>query len=202
MQGGEGRDPNIEESKYLLHIYRPETKFAKVMFLHVSVCPQGGSPGPYPGGSPGHTQRESPGPHRGGGSRDPHWGGLQAHTLGVCVSQYALRQPPPDGYCCGQYASYRNAFLFVSSFFHCEIAVLDRLPPRMRKRFCARSDFDLKTTQRLSSCQLCGKSAKGSQFTWERCSLVDNSSLGCFTVFSSLLLVCRKAEAKSHCISQ
>ena len=25
--------------------YRPQTKFAKVMFLHVSLCPQGGVPG-------------------------------------------------------------------------------------------------------------------------------------------------------------
>ena len=31
--------------------YRPQTKFAKVMFLHVSVCPRGGGGclGPYPG---------------------------------------------------------------------------------------------------------------------------------------------------------
>ena len=27
-----------------------KTKFAKVMFLHMSVCPGGGSPGPHPGG--------------------------------------------------------------------------------------------------------------------------------------------------------
>ena len=27
----------------LLNIYRPQTKFAKVMFSQVSVCPQGGS---------------------------------------------------------------------------------------------------------------------------------------------------------------
>ena len=26
----------------IFHIYRPQTKFAKVMFLHVSVCPHGG----------------------------------------------------------------------------------------------------------------------------------------------------------------
>ena len=31
------------------------------------------------------------------------------------VSQHALRQKPPpaDGYCCGRYVSYSNAFLFV-----------------------------------------------------------------------------------------
>ena len=27
------------------HIYRPQTKFAKVMFLQVSVCPRGGAEG-------------------------------------------------------------------------------------------------------------------------------------------------------------
>ena len=41
-----------------------------------------------------------PGPHLGGAQA---WGG---------VSQHALRQTPPaDGYCCGRYASYWNAFL-------------------------------------------------------------------------------------------
>ena len=56
---------------------------------------------PKPGGCPG--------PGRGGG------GGVQAQARGclsVCVS--ALRQTPPlaDGYCCVQYASYWNRFLF------------------------------------------------------------------------------------------
>ena len=38
-------------------------------------------------------------------------GGLQAHTWGR-VYQHALMQTPSaDGYCCGQYASYWNAFL-------------------------------------------------------------------------------------------
>ena len=38
----------------------------------------------------------------------------------VCVSQHALRQTPPpllaDGYCCGRYASYWNAFLYLTRF--------------------------------------------------------------------------------------
>ena len=79
--------------------YRPQTMFAKVMFLHVSVCPQwgdlqahtrgggwgvwqGGSPGPHPGwklrglagGLQAHTWGVSPGPHP-GGSRPTPWGG-------------------------------------------------------------------------------------------------------------------------------
>ena len=64
--------------------------------------------------------RGSPGPHPRGKLRGlANGGGLQAHTRGVPrpiwggVSQHALRQTPPvDGYCCRQYASYWNAFLF------------------------------------------------------------------------------------------
>ena len=33
-----------------LHFYRPQTKFAKVMFSQVSVCPRGGVPGQVPPG--------------------------------------------------------------------------------------------------------------------------------------------------------
>ena len=44
-------------------------------------------------------------------------GGLQAHTWGsaprgVPAPRGALGGPPRDGYCCGRYASYWNAFLF------------------------------------------------------------------------------------------
>ena len=95
--------------------YLPQTK---------SFCSRGGggwypsmpcrSPGPHPGGrSRGLVGWGSPGPHP-GEVEGSGWGGLQAHTQG-CVSQHALRQTPPppaDGYCCGRYASYWNAFLF------------------------------------------------------------------------------------------
>ena len=76
-----------------------------------------------------------PGPHPGGklrglalGDLQSHTqeGGLKAHTRGVvsrptpggCVFQHALRQTPPpaDSYCCGQYASYWNAFLCKKKF--------------------------------------------------------------------------------------
>ena len=79
------------------HHYRPQTKLRKGnVFTSVcqEFCPQGAG-GCLPGGG-------CPGP----GS-------------GVCVSQYALRQTPPplpaDGYCCGRYASYWNAFLLLFS---------------------------------------------------------------------------------------
>ena len=69
---------------------------------------QGGSPAQHPGGSPG--------PYLGGGvSRPPPRGVSRPTPRRVCVSQHALTQspssPPADGYCCGRYASYWNAFL-------------------------------------------------------------------------------------------
>ena len=44
--------------------YRPHTKFTKVMFLHVSVCPQGGSTwaGTPPGRNPPWDQVSPTGP--------------------------------------------------------------------------------------------------------------------------------------------
>ena len=88
--------------------YRPQTKFAKVMFLHVSVCPQGGFSRPTPRG--GRLRGLG-----GGGSQGLHLGGCPGPGQGD-VSQHALRQTPPhqvDGYCCGRYASYWNAFLLT-----------------------------------------------------------------------------------------
>ena len=95
--------------------YRPQTKFAKVMFLHVSVCPRGVSR-PRPRGRLGvwleGVSRPRP---RGslGGCPDPHLGGCTGPDLGG-VSKQTLRQTPPsaDGYCCWRYSSYWNAFSF------------------------------------------------------------------------------------------
>ena len=120
-------------------IFTAHKRSLRRLCFYMSVCPQGGGipaclaggipaclaglqgvypsmlcryPDPHPGGSlrglaggvsrptprvevQGSGQEGSPGPHPGGGS------------------QHALRQiPPPDGYCCGWYASYWNAFLF------------------------------------------------------------------------------------------
>ena len=64
-----------------------------------------GVSGPHLGGGlQAHTQ---------GGSPGPHLGGLQAQAQAQgCVTQHTLRQTPPaDGYCCGWYTSYWNAFL-------------------------------------------------------------------------------------------
>ena len=76
---------------YTINIYRPQTKFAKVMLLHLSVILfTGGCLGPGPrgrlgggllGGCPGEF----------GGLPG---GGVQAQARGD-VSQHALRQTPP-----------------------------------------------------------------------------------------------------------
>ena len=68
----------------------------------------GGSPGPYPGGdvrgSGWEGSRPRPRPRGVSRPRPGGWG----------VSQHALRQTlPADSYCCGRYASYWNAFMFI-----------------------------------------------------------------------------------------
>ena len=80
------------------------------------------SPGPHPrgklrglawGGLQAHTQGEL---------RGLAWGGLQAHTwgspsphFGGCPACTEADTLPADSYCCGWYASYWNAFLFVET---------------------------------------------------------------------------------------
>ena len=75
-------------------------------------------PGPHPGGKLrglawGGVSRPTP---EGGVSR-PTWGRSPGPHLGSGVFHHALRQTPPhDGYCCGQLASYWNAFLLFLAF--------------------------------------------------------------------------------------
>ena len=107
------------------HYYRPQTKFAKVMFLHVSVCPQGEGWYPSmhcrwypsmpcirsPGGWYASMPCRFPCPHLGGYVEgNLAGGGFQAHTQGEVegsgqgglqahtqgdLSHHALRQTPP-----------------------------------------------------------------------------------------------------------
>ena len=113
-------------------------------------CSQGGSPGPHPGGRLGVWRRESPGPHPvgrlvglAGGSPCPHLGGVSKPTprgMGVfrptargclqaqaqgCIPACTEADPPApaDGYCCGRYASYSNAFLFTDEFGFTDVIV-------------------------------------------------------------------------------
>ena len=121
------------------HYNRSKRSWGKVMFLQVSVILFTGwgwypsmhcrSPGPYPGGEVEESGLGGPGPHPGGspgphpeGSPGPHLGDLQAHTWGgasrltprgwVGIPAFTEADNPADGYCCGRYASYWNAFLF------------------------------------------------------------------------------------------
>ena len=77
--------------------YRPQTKFAKVMFLHVTVIlSTGGSPGPYTGGRlRGLTGGGSPGPYPGGEVGGSGQGGLQAQAQGVYPSMHWGRPHRP-----------------------------------------------------------------------------------------------------------
>ena len=79
-----------------------------------SFCSQGGVVSQHAlqvsrrGWYPSMTCR-SPGPHPRGKLRGMTLGGLQAHTWEGVPGQTT----PADGYCCGRYASYWNAFLFL-----------------------------------------------------------------------------------------
>ena len=82
-------------SKHALQVSRP--------------TPKGEVEGSGLGGLQAHIQGKLRG--LAGGLQAHTGGGLQTHTRGR-VHQHALMQTPSaDGYCCGQYASYWNAFL-------------------------------------------------------------------------------------------
>ena len=75
---------------------------------------EGGFPGPglgFPGSGPGGC----PGPGSGGGGA-PGPGVCVCVCVCVCIPACTWRHPPADGYCCGRYASYWNAFLFLMLF--------------------------------------------------------------------------------------
>ena len=70
--------------------YRPQTNFAKVMFLHVSVCPQWGGPGPHIGG----RLRGLPG----GVSRPTPMGEVEGSGWGLCrPTPRGVSRPTPGG---------------------------------------------------------------------------------------------------------
>ena len=55
------------------------------------------------------------------------WGSLQAHTW-VGIPACTEADPPTDGYCCGRYASYWNAFLLhINLLFHFMLVYLCRI---------------------------------------------------------------------------
>ena len=102
--------------------------WGKVMCLQVCVCPEGGacscsrgvcsgvcsSVCSGGGGVPGGDEAPTPAP---GGV----WSGRVPAPRGSVCSRGCLLWgvpggDPPNGYCCGRYASYWNAFLFLRNF--------------------------------------------------------------------------------------
>ena len=107
------------------------------------VCPQGGSLPQYMLGHqpPGNRPPREQTPPR----ADPPW---------------EPTHPPADGYCCGRYASYWNAFLLESFEFQCkrvsvffvasEQSLIYIFPAEDVSRSCFGKFTDLDTTFRLS----------------------------------------------------
>ena len=89
------------QGTYPLSIFTACNEVAKVMFSQACVCPQGGA---WYGGVPG------PGGVCLGGA----WSQGVSGPRGVPGPRGCLVETPNrrNGYCCGRYASYWNAFLF------------------------------------------------------------------------------------------
>ena len=103
------------------------------MFSQACVCPQGGSASAHAGkealpqkdasvhaGKEAHTPRKDASVHAGKEAPPRKDASVhawkEAHTPRKAASVHAWKEATPhprrDGYCCGQYASYWNAFLF------------------------------------------------------------------------------------------
>ena len=91
-----------------IHFYRPQTKFEKVMFSQMSVCPQAGRGdlGLCPGGS------LSRGSLPGGLCPGRSLSGGRVSMGGLCLTG----ESPPGTVTCGRYVSYWNAFLSQTTF--------------------------------------------------------------------------------------
>ena len=90
--------------------YRPQRSWGKVMFLHVSVILYPSMP----------CSRSPRGwvlsKHALQVSRPTPGGKLRGLAGGGSLGPACTEADPPDGYCCGQYTPYWNAFLFSCSF--------------------------------------------------------------------------------------
>ena len=88
----------LSPSRTSVNIYRPQRSWGKVIFSQVSVILSTGAGG-----------RGMPG--LGGGSA-PWRRGICSWEGGSAPGGGCLVETPWDGYCCGRYAYYWNAFLF------------------------------------------------------------------------------------------
>ena len=113
-------------NRYLLKLNKPFVTVRKrslrrlCFYTWLSFCSQWGCLDPGPGGRLGGSGqggvfkprpgRGCPGPGLGGPG--PGWGVSRPRSRGMCIPACTESDPPPaDGYCCGWYASYWNAFL-------------------------------------------------------------------------------------------
>ena len=123
------------KTSYTGFIFTVRNEVAKVMFLHLSVCPQGGLPQcrdtpradtPPPEQTPpraGTPWEQTPWEQKPPKEQAPLSPREQAPPLPEQAPPWS-RHPPPrdrhppaaDGYCCGRYASYWNAFFFISLY--------------------------------------------------------------------------------------
>ena len=121
----------IKPTSQWFEFFTVRNEVAKVMFLHLSVCPRGvsasvhaGMTPPWDQASPGTRHPTGPGTPPGLGT-PPGPGTPTPQTrhlppLGPGTTRDQAQPPGPgsppgaDGYCCGRYASYWNAFLFFT----------------------------------------------------------------------------------------
>ena len=91
---------------------------AKVMFLHVSVCPQGGLPQCMLGYNPPPPRSKHPKDQPSRSRNTPPEQAPPRTRPTPEPDPHRSRLPPPtDGCYCGRYASYWNAFLLEIIFF-------------------------------------------------------------------------------------
>ena len=111
-----------QRSRIFKAYYRPQTKFAKVMFLQVSVCPQGGVPGQVIHPIPWQVHPPPPG-------RYTPWAGTPPAPRQVHPPTGTPTHPPPATVhagilsTSGRYASHWNAFSLLFKGSQCTFKV-------------------------------------------------------------------------------
>ena len=102
------------------HHYRPQRSWAKVIFSHACVCPQGGLPQCMLGYTPHPQEQEQTPPHGGRPPGSRHT--PQKQTPPRSRHPPSRSRPPPGAAdssirsTSGRYASYWNAFLYWNNF--------------------------------------------------------------------------------------
>ena len=96
--------PTSKSFTSLTLFFTVRNEVAKVMFLHLSA------------GIPPSPREQTPPPPRAGTPPGADTSPWSRHPPPEQAHPPREQTPPADGYCCGRYASYRNAFLFKYCF--------------------------------------------------------------------------------------